>query len=130
MSELPYMKAEREAAERVARELAKPDMQDRDYGADESEFDPWELFPTLYGSYSSQFDDLAIEVLENIAAKEFGKKEALAHEMFREMLCTASLCTYGTSPRVCFATQHFEPLLPQLIARWTLYRDLFWGDAT
>ena len=88
-------------------------------------FDPWEMFPCLYGTYSSAFDDLAIEVLEHIR-DHTSDSDNLAAEMFREMLCTTGLCNYGTSPRVCFAVEEFEPLLPTLIDMWRDYRDITW----
>lgn len=95
-------------------------------------FDPWEIFPCFYGSYSSEFDDMAILVLENIRDGKFGPEagEALAHEMFREVLCNADLCDYGTSPRGCSPNWEigFDGLLPALIAKWREYRAAEWGD--
>lgn len=88
-------------------------------------FDPWHLFPSLYGSYSSAFDDMAIEVLSDIQGGTHNRSD-LASEMFREMLCTAGLCDYGTSPRVCFPTPEFAKLLPRLIARWKEYAQIMW----
>lgn len=94
-------------------------------------FDPWDLFPSLYGSYSSEFDDMAILVLENILAKRWGADhgEGLAHQMFREMLCNAYLCDYGTSPRGCFpnwGVDGIEDLLTQLLSKWKEYRAAEW----
>lgn len=90
-------------------------------------FDPWSLFPALYGSYGGDFDKCAIEVLSEILA---GKKtrDDLGAEMFREMLCNADLCDYGTSPRVCFATQEFKELIPVLIEMWRAYSMAVWGE--
>ncbi len=88
-------------------------------------FDPWDLFPCLYGSYSSAFDDMALDVLVDIRDGTFNRGD-LASEMFREMLCTSGLCDYGSSPRVCFASRGFKSLLPQLIERWREYRALKW----
>lgn len=124
MEELPCQKADREAAERVQALLAKPDAYDC-YTMSDEEFDPWALFPSFLGSYSAAFDDLAIDVLERIQEPR-ADGETLAHEMFREMLCTANLCDYGTSPRVCFPTNNFRPLLPELIERWKRYRAMMW----
>jgi hypothetical protein len=114
-----------DAAQRVKALLELPNpVHEMDHGA-EGFFDPWNLFPALYGSYSSEFDDMAIAVLMEIRDR---KKERydLGAEMFREMLCTAGLCEYGTSPRVCFATVEFEPLVPTLVDRWTQYRTSAW----
>ncbi len=71
---------------------------------------------------------MALMVLTNLLNSSCSK-EALAHEMFREMLCTKGLCDYGTSPRVCFPTQQFKKLLPQLIEKWKAYYKLQWEDS-
>lgn len=96
-------------------------------------FDPWQAFPSLYGSYSSEFDDMAILVLDNILNKRWGTDhgEGLAHQMFREMLCTAGLCDYGTSPRGCFpdwSEDGIEELLKALLEKWREYRDVEWAE--
>lgn len=127
MIELPIMKIEREASERVAALLALPMPERADMLGLEDEFDPWRLLPSLYGSYSSEFDKLAIEVLCDIRDVE-PRRTDLAAEMFREMLCTTNLCTYGTSPRCCFPTTEFRRLLPALIERWRSYAELAWGE--
>ena len=133
-----YRDLQKQAAERVAKELEKPDAVDRYEIGCEDTFDPWELFPCVYGVYSSEFDDMALEVLEALLHASEGRwdeatamrrKESLAHEMFREMLCKAELCDYGTSPRVCFANHDtFAPLLPKLIEKWRTYYNVEWGD--
>jgi hypothetical protein len=127
MEEYYCTRVEREAAERLQALLAKPDIQDEEFRTSE-EFDPWDFFPAVYGSYSEAFDDLAIDVLERIAARRTHDGETLAHEIFREMLCTAELCTYGGSPRGCFPTLAFKPLLPILLERWKRYREIVWPD--
>lgn len=107
--------------------LAKPAIPGRDTPFSDGEhFDPWELFPALYGSYSSAFDELAIDVLCDIRDGTH-KRADLAAQMFREMLCTSDLCEYGTSPRVCFATTEFQARLPLLIERWREYAALQWA---
>jgi len=55
------------------------------------------------------------------------KREGLAQEMFRKMLCKAVLCSYGTSPRTCFPTREFAALFPELIERWRAYAEVAWG---
>jgi len=126
MDEPWYMKVDREAAEKVATLLQKPIPERRDMQDAEEEFDPWGIFP-LYGSYSSDFDELAIQVLEELRDHRKDRDD-LAAEMFREILCNMNLCDYGTSPRVCFATSYFEPLLPDLIEKWKSYSRLMWLD--
>lgn len=91
-------------------------------------FDPWDLFDCFYGSYSSEFDDMAIDVLEDVRDGTHRRSD-LAGEMFREVLCKRGLCEYGTSPRVCFPCEPFKALLPELIARWRVYRSATWDDA-
>jgi len=125
MTETYLRRQEREAVERLESALALPvPAYKEDMGSDV--FDPWELFPALYGSYSSDFDKCAIEVLQEILASE-KKRDDLGAEMFREMLCTAGFCEYGTSPRVCFCIGGVEKLLPQLIEAWRAYSLIHWG---
>lgn len=127
MSEPYYMRVEREAVEKLDALLAVPQMDPSERRDCDTEFDPWRLFPSLYGSYSSEFDDLAIEVLCSIRdGYKPGQRRDLASEMFREMLCTTGLCSYGTSPRACFPTTGFAQRLPALIEKWTEYRRLQW----
>jgi hypothetical protein len=108
--------------------LALPPIPDDGMYSDGERFNPWDLFPCVYGTYSSAFDDMAIEVLEDIRDGVFDRDD-LASEMFREMLCTAGLCDYGTSPRVCFATTEFKTRLPRLIERWREYSQIHWHSA-
>jgi hypothetical protein len=120
-----WQETQRKAADVVKELLALPDPEtEPEIGSDDT-FCPWSLFPAIYGTYSSAFDDVALDVLEALRGGAF-PEETLAHEMFREMLCTANLCDYGTSPRVCFATPEFREVLPELIARWRSYRKLAW----
>lgn len=123
-----YDQKGRDACSRLAELLSLPSVPPGDEPYSDGEcFDPWDMFPCLYGSYSSEFDDLAISVLEDIRDGTH-KCVGLADEMFREMLCTSGLCDYGTSPRVCFASGGFKPLLPTLIERWREYSKLKWDD--
>lgn len=114
------------AAERVREILARP------MPADETElgvvgyFDPWDIFPALYGSYSSEFDACAIDVLQGVRDLSHRRRD-LAADMLREMLCVADLCDYGTSPRHCFPTEEFAALLPALIERWQAHAKMNWG---
>ena len=120
-----YMKVEREAAEKVEALLKLPIDELQLMSTGES-FDPWSLFPCLYGTYSSDFDKCAIEVLTELIEKEKNRRD-LGAEMFREMLCTAYLCNYGSSPRVCFPTERFKPLIQPLIEKWRAYALVIWG---
>lgn len=117
------------ALEELKRQLAKPVCRQDDFQSADH-FDPWEAFPCLYGSYSSEFDDMAILVLNNLINRTFGRNggEGLAHEMFREMLCTADLCDYGTSPRGCFPVAGFAEILPALLEKWREHARVSWAD--
>ena len=120
-----YEAQEQRANDAVDTLLAKPPIPEDGAYSDGECFNPWDLFPSLYGSYSSAFDEMAIAVLTDIRDGTF-KRDDLASEMFREMLCTLGLCDYGTSPRVCFASTRFKVTLPRLIERWREYADIYW----
>lgn len=90
-------------------------------------FDPWDIFPTLYGSYDSEFDDCALDVLRDLRDGEPRRRD-LPARMLREMFCVADLCDYGMSPRSCFPTRQFKALLPELIEKWEAYRRMMWED--
>ncbi|WP_367347574.1 hypothetical protein [Sphingobium yanoikuyae] len=90
------------------------------------EFDPWEIFPVFYGSYNAAFDKMAIGVLIAIRDQSDVTRQTLAEEMFREFLCRSALCEYGSSPRSCFPTEHFLPLLQDLIDKWHAYSKVRW----
>ena len=127
-----YEEQEQKAGALVKALLEKPPIPENDMFSDGDCFDPWSLFPCLYGSYSSEFDDMAIAVLSDIRDGTHNRTD-LAAEMFREMLCTLGLCDYGTSPRACFASGAFTETLPRLIERWyanavVWLRNAFWRD--
>ncbi len=122
------MEAQADAVQKVRVELAKPDTEE-DFAHSES-FDPWELFPSLYGIYDKAFDDCAIEVLTGLLSEPpCWDRDDFGAQMFREILCTSDLCEYGTSPRVCFPTEAFKEVLPELVARWRVYRAHIWRTA-
>jgi len=120
-----YEQRERKAAAMLAEALALPVVPEDGIFSDGECFVPWNMFPSLYGTYSKAFDDLAIEVLTDIRDGTY-KRTDLAAEMFRELLCTTGLCDYGTSPRVCFASEALKKQLPELIHRWTEYSRVHW----
>lgn len=121
------IKAEKEAAAKVAEILARPMPESRDMLGCEGDFDPWDIFPAIYGSYCSSFDKCAIDILEKISTVS-RIRDDLGADILREMLCVSDLCSYGTSPRVCFPTQPFKALLPALIEKWRAYATLAWGE--
>ena len=105
--------------------MALPDIPDDDMYSDGERFNPWDLFPCVYGSYSSAFDDMAVTVLADVLSGSHVRDD-LASEMFREMLCVSGFCDYGTSPRVCFPTPEFRDRLPAFIERWNKFRAIKW----
>lgn len=117
---------QRAAAAEVREVLARPDAQHRELRSCD-DFDPWDILPSLYGSYDSRFDDCVIDVLCELRDRT-RRRDDLAADMIREMLCSADLCDYGTSPRHCFATVEFRELLPELIERWRAYAKQQWED--
>lgn len=125
---LSYFEHERDAAKRVEELLALPPIPQESAGHYPlgEHFHPWVMFQAVYGVYDSDFDDLAIAVLESIRDKTRMRRDDLASDVFREMLCVAGLCDYGTSPRYCFPTSSFAPMLHSLIERWIEYRALRW----
>lgn len=114
-------------AAKVREILARPMPESADMLGVEGEFDPWDIFPALYGSYDSAFDRLAIDVLCDVRDLKH-RRDDLAADMLREMLCTADLCDYGSNPRVCFPTTQFAEILPALIEKWRAYAALAWHE--
>lgn len=121
-----FQKAQREASERVAALVALPVPADNFELGAEGYFDPWPMF-NLYGSYSGDFDECAIDILDELQSGD-KKRHDLGAEMFRELLCNLDLCEYGTSPRVCFPTREFRELLPTLVEKWKAYSAVQWNS--
>lgn len=121
-----YEKLEEDSMKKVRKMLKRPIDYYDEIGI--KGFDPWEIFP-IYGSYSSEFDDMAIDTLTDILNGTFktGDKYGLSQEIFREMLCNMGLCNYGTSPRTCFANESFMNVLPEYINKWKEYYKLQWN---
>jgi hypothetical protein len=116
--------------EQIRTSLLLRDLEKGEIGGGGDIFDPWELFPCFYGSYSSEFDEVALRVLNNLLVGVSGPKhgENVAHEMFREVLCTSDLCGYGMSPRTCWPEPEFKELLPVLILKWLKYAEAHWEE--
>lgn len=122
---MDHWQRQKEAAAKVAEMMKRPLLDELYSDSDfSSPFDPWELTP-IYGTYSSDFDDCAIDVLEEIRDKR-KVRDDLGAEMFREMLCRMELCDYGTSPRVCFSTPDFAEILPAFIEKWKAFSAQHW----
>ncbi len=123
--ETSFDRKTREAQQRVVQALALP-LPENEHDFGEGVFDPWELFPCLYGTYSGEYDQCAIQVLQELHSGE-KLRDDLASEMFREILCTSHHCNYGSSPRVCFPTLPFKETLPLLIEKWKAWSLICWG---
>jgi hypothetical protein len=114
---------ERDAARKIEELLDKP------LGNGIEDFDPWEMLG-MYGTYDMAFDVMAIDTLSEIAeARIIVIDRPLSHDMFREILCHKNLCDYGSSPRSCFPTQYFKPLIMPLIEKWYAHTIVVWKDA-
>lgn len=123
---MDHYRRQAEAAAKVAEMISRPVAERIDQIECDVNFDPWDLFP-LYGTYSGDFDECAIDVLEELRSGKKVRRD-LGAEMFRELLCHAELCDYGTSPRVCFPTQEFKALLPDFIEKWKAFSAAHWAD--
>ena len=134
-----YDRKEREAAEKVAALLRRrmpensddvgiPSRPDGSFHEEDAAFDPWDMFP-IYGSYSGDFDECAIDVLQGMLDRNREHRADLAANMFREMLCIMGLCNYGTSPRYCFPSTRFREMLPELVEKWRAYSKIMWQEA-
>ena len=122
----PYhVRVERDAAEKLWTSLNLPLPENRSALGSEGYFNPWDMFP-VYGSFSSEFDGCALDVLIELS-RDTKSRGDLGAEMFREMLCTMHLCNFGSSPRECFPTTVFRELLPALISKWRAYYWVQWG---
>lgn len=121
---------DKNAIERLKAALSKPDLPDDSLLGGERHFDPWsDLLPVFYGTYDGDFDACAIQVLEELRDENFmNRRRDLGAEMFREVLCTSGLCTYGTSPRGCFPEAEFRPLLSDLVEKWKRFALVQWGE--
>ena len=81
-------------------------------------FDPWELFPAVYGGYSSDHGEAAIEALERLLkVKEFLEPPSIGVELLLEMLCRQELGEYGTSPRYAWFPSD-EPRDVMIMKAW------------
>lgn len=125
MTEEYWQRDEMLAVENLSKLLEMPMPSYRDDIGGSEFFDPWLLFPSIYGSYDSKFDKCAIHVLDELLFN-YKTRDDLGAEMIREMLCKLDLCSYGTSPRVCFPNEGFKKLLPALIEKWKAYTFLYW----
>jgi hypothetical protein len=98
---------------------------------EECSFDPWELFPAVYGSYSEDHGEAAIEALQRVLkVKEFSGPPTIGVELFMEMLCTQELAGYGMSPRTAWlesgGPQHVS-IMKEWLERFIRYENERWN---
>lgn len=95
---------------------------------DDSFFNPWDhVICGIYGSYSSDSDDLMIETLEAVRdgkTYELIDKKGFVIEFMLYVLAGHGLTEYGTSPRGGWP--EYPDLWQQLIDKWKAYRDVAW----
>ena len=125
-----WTKHEKAASDKVKAAMDKGLPPDRDEIYSSQFFDPWrDVIGCMYGDYNSEFDDCALGVLRDLRDQRTAWILDLSSEMFREVLCNLSLCSYGTSPRSCFPTESFAELLPSLIDMWQARSEMLWCDS-
>lgn len=125
-----WKRREIEARNRLRAALDKPLPANFEaYG--EEEFDPWDLLDGCTPSYSSDIDDLAIEVLKAVRDRKtfdlLDGENALAANLFMHMLADW-LCDYGVSPRGVFPAFSVEDMWQELIDKWEAFAKGKWSD--
>lgn len=129
MQEQPYQKLARLRREKLEAALAKPIAENREMSCDDH-FDPWEdVIENIYGSYSSESDDLMIETLEAVRdgkTFELIEQKGFIIEFMLYVLAGHGLTEYGTSPRGAWPDQ--RDLWQPLIDKWKAYRNMAWSE--
>lgn len=112
---------------------------DKPLPADDSEigwpdrFNPWsDIFPHIYGGYSSESDRLMIETLEAVRDRTtfaLIDKHGFIIEFMLYVLAGHGLTEYGTSPRGGFPDLDIADQWQPLIDKWTAYAAVAWSDS-
>lgn len=128
-AEQPYQKFARLRREKLQAALALPLPASIDDVGCEGFFDPWDsVIQNISGGYSSESDDLMIEVLEAVRdGKTFeliGQKGFVV-EFMLYVLSGHGLTEYGISPRGAWPDQ--RDLWQPLIDKWKAYREIAWS---
>ncbi len=111
----------------LAEVLDKPDAANEEELIGPAFFNPWtDLFPRIYGSYSSAMDDLFIDALKAVAnhghrafREQYGEDLA---ELALYILAGHDLTEYGTSPRTAYPNPQVADQWNLLITKWENYR--------
>ena len=116
--------------DKIIAALAKP-IQAGEYATCD-DFDPWaDVIGGIYGSYSSEMDDLFIDALKAVrdrATFDFIDKEGKSGELALYVLAGHGLTDYGTSPRGGWPDSEIADLWQPLIDKWQAHRKAAWGD--
>jgi len=95
-------------------------------------FDPWsDVIEGIYGSYSSESDDLMIGALKAVRDKttfDFIRDQGFAGEFALYVLAGHRMTEYGTSPRGAWADFAIEDLWQPLIDKWEAYAKIVWSS--
>lgn len=130
-TELPYDKFCRENREKLLKVLALPVPDDSYSLGVDGYFTPWgDVIEGISGSYSSESDDLMIEVLEAVRDRrtfELMKEKGFIVEFTLYVLAGHNLIDYGGSPRGGWPAHELEDLWQPLIDKWKAYRDVAWA---
>ncbi|RVO41386.1 hypothetical protein CN093_09010 [Sinorhizobium meliloti] len=129
MVENPYEKFSRMRREKLEGALALPLPVSIDDVGCEGVFDPWEhVIKGIHGGYSSESDDIMIEVLEAVrdgTTFELIRQKGFIAEFMLYVLSGHGLTEYGTSPRGAWPDQ--RDLWQLLIDKWKAYREVAWS---
>lgn len=117
--------------EKLEAALAKP-LPDSADSVHSEVFDPWEdVIEGIYGSYSSESDDLMIAALEAVRDRttfDLIEQRGFAAEFALYVLAGHRLTEYGTSPRGAWPDPSITDLWQSLIDKWQAYRKIAWSD--
>lgn len=115
----------------LAEVLAKPDASNEEELVDPQYFSPWnDLFPRVFGSYSSAMDDVFIDALKVTRGGEgqphdrrniFRAKHGDAGELALYILAGHGFTEYGTSPRTAWPDPTVADQWDLLITKWENY---------
>lgn len=130
-TELPYQKYARENRAKLEATLALPLPVDGYSLGVDGYFSPWgDVIEGISGSYSSESDDLMIEVLEAVRDRrtfELMKEKGFIVEFALYILAGHNLIDYGGYPRGGWPAHELEDLWQPLIDKWKAYRDIAWA---
>lgn len=118
--------------ESIETALAKPLPEQKDDIGDTELFDPWEdVIQNIYGSYSSESDDLMLAALRAARDRttfDLIAQRGFAAELVLYVLAGHGLLEYGTSPRGGWPDPEVKDLWQPLIDKWEAWAKASWGE--